>query len=101
MCDVLVGAPPAYLHFQLRGFQGWKKRWCMFVMPNGEQPCLHYYKDESQAFSSLPLKRVPLRFCLRVEADLAHSNYKNVFAIHLPERVYYFSAASRYDGRSL
>lgn len=97
MCDVLVGAPPAYLHFQLRGFQGWKKRWCMFVMPNGEQPCLHYYKDESQAFSSLPLKRVPLRFCLRVEADLAHSNYKNVFAIHLPERVYYFSAASRVE----
>ncbi len=67
----------------------------MFTQTSGEDPCLNYYHTEEEAYNSLPIKRVSLKDCCRVEIDLRHSNYKNIFAITLPERVYYFSAASQ------
>lgn len=61
---------------------------------------LQYYENEESARGSSPPKStVSLRFCEKVDVDLEHSTYKNVFAIHLPERIYYFSAPSQYARR--
>ena len=54
-----------------------------------------YYRTEETAYSRLPIKRIELKNCFKVEMDLVHSSHKNIFAIHLPDRVYYFSAPSQ------
>ena len=66
----------------------------MFSMSNGE-PHLNYYRSEEDAFCSLPIKRVNLNDCFKVQMDLIHGNHKNIFALYLPERVYYFSSTSQ------
>ena len=75
--------------------QNWKKRWCIFTQANGEEPCLNYYRSEEEAFSSLPIRRVNLKHCFKLETDLMHSKHKNIFAVHMPNRIYYFSAPSQ------
>ncbi len=75
--------------------QGWRKRWCVFTIIEGD-PSLDYYKDEEQAFNSLPIKRISLLNCYQVISDMTHKQKKHIFALHLPKRVYYFSAPSQY-----
>ena len=70
----------------------------MFTIPgNTGEPSLKYFKNEEDSFyAPTPIKRVSLRNCKMIEVDLHHPSHKNIFAIHLPERVYYFSAPSRW-----
>ena len=75
--------------------QGWKKRWCILYLSQRELFIQYYENEESARGSSPPKSTVSLRFCEKVDVDLEHSSYKNVFGIHLPERVYYFSAPSK------
>ena len=84
-----------YMHVSIPPIQHWKKRWCILVMTSSNnEPCLDYYRDEADTYCSLPIRRISLTQCSKVEMDLQHSNYKHVFAIHLPERVFYFAAPS-------
>ena len=67
------------------------------ILGNTEEPSLKYFKNEEDSFyAPTPIKRVSLRNCKMIEVDLHHPNHKNIFAIHLPERIYYFSAPSRW-----
>ena len=66
----------------------------MLVTTSSCDVCLDYYHNEAETYSGLPIKRVYLTKCSKVEMDLEHSNYKHVFAIHLPQRVFYFAAPS-------
>lgn len=77
--------------------QNWKKRWCIFsVVANTEEPSLKYFKNEEDSFyAPFPIKRVSLKHCYKIEVDLQHGSHKNIFSLHLPERIYYFSAPSR------
>ena len=81
-------------------FQAWKKRWCIFtILGINEEPSLKYFKNEEDSFyAPTPIKRVSLRHCFKIEVDLQHANHKNIFALHLPDRIYYFSAPSRLVG---
>lgn len=74
----------------------WRRRWCILTVTGGEL-FLAYYQDESSSYQTTPIARVSLNSCNRVESNLHHKDRENVFAIHLPERVYYFSAPSRYE----
>lgn len=91
--------PPTLLAFILLTVphhQGWKKRWCILYL-SGHDLFLQYYNDEESARgNSAPKSTVSLRNCSKVDVDLQHSSYKNVFSIHLPERVYYFSSPSQW-----
>ena len=92
----LVESIHMHTHSQIHTHtQAWKKRWCIFVVTSN-QPFLHYYHSEDEAMHGLPIKRVSLSNCSKVEINLKHSSFRNIFAIHLPERIYYFSAPSQY-----
>ena len=88
------------LFMQYAFTQNWKKRWCIFtIFGNTEELFLEHFKNEEDAFyAPTPIKRTSLRNCKMIEVDLHHPSHKNIFAIHLPERVYYFSAPSRWVG---
>ncbi|XP_064382925.1 uncharacterized protein LOC135331633 isoform X2 [Halichondria panicea] len=89
----LVKSPPLDKKLKL---DGWRKRWCVFTIIEGD-PSLDYYKDEEQAFNSLPIKRISLLNCYQVISDMTHKQKKHIFALHLPKRVYYFSAPSHVE----
>ena len=79
----------------LLSLQGWRKRWCILYL-SGKELFMQYYEDEESARGSSPPKStISLRFCEKVDVDLEHSSYKNVFSMHLPERIYYFAAPSQ------
>ena len=68
----------------------------MFTSPGNEPPCLLYFTDRQAVLTGrMPINRVLLDKCLKLERALCHSTHPHVFALHLPERVFYFSAASQ------
>lgn len=78
-------------------FKAWKKRWCILYLSQRELFVQYYENEDSARGSSPPKSTVSLKFCEKVDVDLEHSHYKYVFAIHLPERIYYFSAPSFFE----
>jgi hypothetical protein len=59
---------------------------------------LQYFENEDSAQGNSQAKNtLSLKFCRKVDVDLNHSSYKNVFSVHLPERIYYFSAPSHFE----
>ena len=78
--------------------QQWRQRWCVLTSPRNEAPCLLYFTDKQAVLTGrMPLNRVLLDTCTKVERALKHSSHSHVFAVHLPERIFYFSAISQYD----
>lgn len=68
----------------------------MFTCTGHEPACLLYFTDREAVLTGrMPIKRVCLDTCFKVEQALQHSHHRNVFAMHLPERAYYFSAPSQ------
>ena len=68
----------------------------MFTSTGNEPPCLLYFTDRQAVLTGrMPIKRVTLENCSKVEKALQHSSRPHVFAVHLPERVFYFSAVSQ------
>jgi hypothetical protein len=87
----LVKSPP----LDRRGVKHWRQRWCVFTSTGNEPPCLLYFTDRQAVLTGrMPINRVPLESCSKVERALSHSSRPHVFAVHLPERVFYFSAVS-------
>ncbi|CAI8045847.1 Fructose-2,6-bisphosphatase TIGAR [Geodia barretti] len=73
----------------------WRQRWCVFTSTGNEPPCLLYFTDRQAVLTGrMPINRVPLESCSKVERALSHSSRPHVFAVHLPERIFYFSAVS-------
>ena len=76
--------------------QHWRQRWCVFTSTGNEPPCLLYFTDRQAVLTGrMPIKRVTLESCFKVERALKHSSRPHVFAVHLPERVFYFSAVTQ------
>ena len=76
--------------------QQWRQRWCVFTCHGNEPACLLYFTDRQAVLTGrMPINRVTLDSCFKVERALQHSSHPHVFAVHLPERVFYFSAASQ------